>query len=156
MKTNGRIGQYIGFNAWNITTSQGATIQTALDYAMTIDASSSNETLYANELYPNVAAVATIYGDPSGKYAKYLAKFVCFQQLHRVMELMESCSADPTYPTQPYFAYNLLSASGLVQPDGSPLPNTTSKNEGSRHGGELSRYQYFSGLFGLITFSVLI
>lgn len=53
-----------------------------------------------------------------------------------------SFSADPTYPTQPYFAYNNLSASGLVQADGSPLssPNITSPNGGHTSGGRRSTY----------------
>jgi hypothetical protein len=40
----------------------------------------------ANELYPNVAAVAATYGDPDGKNAAFLA------------------NADKTYPAQPYFS----------------------------------------------------
>ena len=59
--------------AWNKTTTAGATIQSALDYAMTL-APGSSETAYAAELYPNIAAVAAKYGDPDGKYAAFLAK----------------------------------------------------------------------------------
>lgn len=41
---------------------------------MTIPASTSGETSYAEELYPNVAAVASVYGDPDGKYLAFLKK----------------------------------------------------------------------------------
>lgn len=73
MITNAKIGEYVGVYAWNKTTNEGATIQTALDYAMTV-APGSSETAYAAELYPNIAAVAAKYGDPDGKYAAFLAK----------------------------------------------------------------------------------
>ncbi|KAF9503545.1 hypothetical protein BS47DRAFT_1402298 [Hydnum rufescens UP504] len=70
--TSAKIGQYVGFNAWNLTTKQGGTIQKATDYAMTKNASTSGEPGAAPELFPVVAAVAAVYGDPSGKYKQYL------------------------------------------------------------------------------------
>ena len=49
-----------------------------------------------SELYPPVAAVASIYGDPDGKYAAFLA------------------NGENTYPDDPYFLWNQpLSDSGL-------------------------------------------
>jgi hypothetical protein len=70
-ETNARIAAYTGdTSVWNRTTTQGATIQTALDFAMTIPASNSNEE--DGELYSIVSDVAAIYGDPQGKYIAYL------------------------------------------------------------------------------------
>jgi hypothetical protein len=52
----------------------------------------------ADELYPNVAAVAAEYGDPTGKYAAFL----------------KAHSNGTTYIAQPYFLWNQpLSDSGL-------------------------------------------
>jgi hypothetical protein len=75
-QTNAKIGQYVGFNAWNLTNKQGGTIQKATDYAMTKNASTSGEPGAASELFPVVAAVAAVYGDPSGKYKQYLEECV--------------------------------------------------------------------------------
>ncbi|CAL1709711.1 unnamed protein product [Somion occarium] len=53
MITNARLGEYVGFDAWNVKSAAGANIQTALDFAMTISPGDDA----AEELYPNVAAV---------------------------------------------------------------------------------------------------
>ncbi|KAH9947891.1 chondroitin AC/alginate lyase [Amylocystis lapponica] len=68
MITNAKLGSYLGCDVWNNTSGSGATVQTALDYAMTLPA--GNET--ASELYPSIVAVASIYGDPHGKYASFM------------------------------------------------------------------------------------
>ncbi|KAG6886508.1 hypothetical protein C0992_003660, partial [Termitomyces sp. T32_za158] len=74
-QTNARLSTYAGNHAvWNKITNEGSTIKTALDYAMTLNAADSNETFYTTELYPSVAAVGAIYGDPEGKYVDFLAK----------------------------------------------------------------------------------
>jgi hypothetical protein len=39
---------------------------------MTTNPASTHETNVTAEIYPNVAAVAATYGDPQGKYAKFL------------------------------------------------------------------------------------
>lgn len=72
-QTNAKLAEYVGVVVWNKTTTEGATIQTALDYAMSVPAG-SDEQAYAAELYPNIAAVAAIYGDPSNKYTGFLVK----------------------------------------------------------------------------------
>ncbi|KAH7090035.1 alginate lyase-domain-containing protein [Auriculariales sp. MPI-PUGE-AT-0066] len=76
MVVNARIGDYLGQNYWVKTTSQGATIQTAVNYLMqravnptTANASPSYNT---NEIAPHVAVVAVAYGDPTGKYGAWL------------------------------------------------------------------------------------
>ncbi|KAF7972126.1 hypothetical protein HWV62_18848 [Athelia sp. TMB] len=84
MITNARIAEYLGTSFWNKTTAQGATIQTALDYTMTVPPGAD----LPAELYPNIAAVAATYGDPTGKYASWLAQ------------------ADNTYPAQAYFFWD--------------------------------------------------
>ncbi|KAI0649839.1 chondroitin AC/alginate lyase [Trametes meyenii] len=95
MITNAKIGDYIGYNAWNFTTSNGTTIQSALDYAIT--QSAGKET--ASELWPNVVAVGAIYGDTDGKYAKWMLS-----------------NAGRDYPEDPQFLWNQpFSDSGLVK-----------------------------------------
>lgn len=85
MITNARIAEYVGLGTfWNKTTTQGATIKTALDFALTV--APGDEA--AAELYPNIAAVAAVYGDADGKYAQFLA------------------NADNTYPAQAYFLWD--------------------------------------------------
>ena len=56
-QTNARLGEYIGFDAWSIKTAEGATIQTAVDFTMTIEPGQDT----AEELYPNVAAVGEFH-----------------------------------------------------------------------------------------------
>lgn len=75
-------------NAWNRTTAAGATIQTALDFMLTINPNATGEEHELREFNPNVAAIGAAYGDPSGKYVSYLS------------------SADPHYAAQPYFFWS--------------------------------------------------
>ena len=82
--TNSRIAEYIGYNTWNITTKSGANVQTAVDFAMTFNAGTEDPT----ELYPPLAAVASTYGDSSGKYAAWLAQ------------------QDPQYPGEAWYFWN--------------------------------------------------
>lgn len=55
---------------------------------MTISASASKEDNYAAELYPNIAAVASIYGDPDGKYLTFLKQ------------------AEPKFAQEAYYLWN--------------------------------------------------
>ncbi|KAF7331536.1 Chondroitin AC/alginate lyase [Mycena kentingensis (nom. inval.)] len=66
-------------NVWNTSSmASGATIQAALDFTMGVDPSKDQPDGYDSlaqvtaEIYPNVAAVASTYGDPDGKYLKFL------------------------------------------------------------------------------------
>ncbi|KAL0070268.1 hypothetical protein AAF712_002760 [Marasmius tenuissimus] len=72
---------------WNKTTTQGGSIQSALRFAMgTAERSQvANDT---RDLANSVAAVASTFGDPDGKYEAFLSK------------------ADPGYVRQPYFFWN--------------------------------------------------
>ncbi|KAJ7612371.1 chondroitin AC/alginate lyase [Mycena polygramma] len=73
MITNARLLKHAdpASNDWN-TNSHGATIQTAMDFLMTTKPGATQETNVTAEIYPNVAAVAAEYGDPTGKYVKFL------------------------------------------------------------------------------------
>ncbi|TFK52748.1 chondroitin AC/alginate lyase [Heliocybe sulcata] len=115
MITNARLGTYIGFNAWTLPTSAGSTIQTAADHAMSLSAASEQE----SELYPVVAAVGAVYGDPDNKYAGYLKQ------------------REYNYAIQPYFLWNQpLSDSGYTRTTGgkaSASATTTTHKSGATH-----------------------
>ncbi|KAG9113181.1 hypothetical protein FRC07_007810 [Ceratobasidium sp. 392] len=120
MIVNARLGEFLGFSAWNLPTKAGTTIKDACNYAMNFTADQSNEQGYDAELYPNVAAVAAIYGDPDGKYAQWLA------------------GRDQSYPGQPYFLWDQpLSNSGLsgaptqTGSAGSPGPTKAAGSNGA-------------------------
>ncbi|KAJ1303043.1 hypothetical protein OPQ81_011244 [Rhizoctonia solani] len=71
MVVNAKIGAYLGItDIWNRTAKSGAGIKQACDYAISIPA--KGEEAYAKELLPHVAAIASVYGDPDGKYAAFL------------------------------------------------------------------------------------
>ncbi|KAK7007674.1 alginate lyase-domain-containing protein [Favolaschia claudopus] len=73
MITNARLLKYADptSDVWN-TTSNGATIKTAVDFLMTTKPSASKESNVTAEIYPNVAAIMSIYGDPQKRYLNFL------------------------------------------------------------------------------------
>ncbi|KAF9266095.1 chondroitin AC/alginate lyase [Marasmius fiardii PR-910] len=76
---------------WNKTTSQGGTIQSAVDFAMTQALANNNSATGPGDLRhlePLVAAAASTFGDPDKKYETFLLQ------------------ADPTYAQKPYFFWN--------------------------------------------------
>jgi hypothetical protein len=75
-------------NFWTARSKYGATIQTAVDYTMGIDPRSED----ISELAPHVAAAAAAYGDPMGKYAKFLEQTI------------------PSYQSKPFFFYDQTNA----------------------------------------------
>ncbi|KAJ7591610.1 alginate lyase-domain-containing protein [Mycena floridula] len=95
MITNARIMVYADPTSkpWNITTTAGATIKSALDYTLTLH-DESDQADAAPELFPCVAAVASTYGDLNGKYAALLAE------------------SDPDYADDAYFLWNQPLAGG--------------------------------------------
>ncbi|KAJ7507000.1 chondroitin AC/alginate lyase [Mycena galericulata] len=107
MITNARLLKYADptSNDWNTTTNHGATIQTALDFVMTVNPSTTSEKNVTEEIYPNVAAVAATYGDPQGKYVQFLnssgfpyaedASFLWDQPLAGGVPRAASSNADP-------------------------------------------------------------
>lgn len=126
IKVNAKIASYLGVNYWNTTTSSGGGIKAALDYAMgfKVDHDGDGPT---EELFPDVAAVASIYGDPNNKYSDFLK------------------NGDPNYPRAPYFLFNQpLSDSGLpaAKPDGTGpavTPTPTGGKSGSSNGSGVTR-----------------
>jgi hypothetical protein len=72
-QTNARLLTYASPSSkpWNAT-ANGATIQTTVDFLMGTSPSSTGEQDVTAEIYPNVAAIASVYGDPEGKYGKFL------------------------------------------------------------------------------------
>ncbi|PWN49591.1 chondroitin AC/alginate lyase [Violaceomyces palustris] len=64
-----KMSDNLALNMWSAKTEKGATIQTAVDFMLTLEAGDEE----VSELAPHVAAVASAYGDPSGKYARWLA-----------------------------------------------------------------------------------
>ncbi len=76
LQTNAKLGDQLGLNFWTAKSKYGATIQTALDYAMAQDPKSED----VSDIFPHVAAVAAAYGDPKGKYQNFLrSKFSGYQ-----------------------------------------------------------------------------
>jgi len=84
MITNAKLGDELGINFWTTKSKYGATIQKAVDYTMNIDPKSEDVT----ELGPHIAAIAAVYGDPTGKYAKFLQRTI------------------PNYQSSPFFFYD--------------------------------------------------
>ncbi|KAF7978761.1 hypothetical protein HWV62_25685 [Athelia sp. TMB] len=114
MIVNARIGEYLGLNFWNTTTIQGATIQTAADFIMANQKLGDPTDGPLSELYPSLAKVAAVYGDPDGKYAAFLK------------------NAEAAYPAEPYFLWNQnFTDSGLAAATptagGPPVPGYTGK-----------------------------
>ncbi|KAK7694544.1 hypothetical protein QCA50_001730 [Cerrena zonata] len=68
--TNAKIADQLGFDVWTSKSKYGATIQTAVDYAMKQDPDGEE----VSDLIAHVAAVAAAYGDPKGKYKAFLQK----------------------------------------------------------------------------------
>ncbi|KAG8975746.1 hypothetical protein FRB90_009440 [Tulasnella sp. 427] len=91
--TINRIADYLkSINGWTTKTSAGATVQDAVNFAMTVKPDDEGPT----EAYPNIAAIAAQYGDPDGKYTAFLS------------------AHEQTYPGQAWFFWNQpLSDSGL-------------------------------------------
>ncbi|KAJ7846716.1 chondroitin AC/alginate lyase [Mycena olivaceomarginata] len=73
MITNARLLTYADPTAkpWNAT-ANGATIQKTVDFLMATDPATHDEQDIKAEIYPNIAAIASVYGDPDGKYVKFL------------------------------------------------------------------------------------
>ncbi|CAE6416169.1 hypothetical protein ACGC1H_007208 [Rhizoctonia solani] len=94
MINNARLAEFVGYDGWNAKASSGAGIQAAADYAIQFTPGPGEA---ASELFPQIAAVAVKFGDPSGKYVAFLA------------------SKDQSYPGRPWFLWNQpLSDSGLA------------------------------------------
>ncbi|CAE7064261.1 unnamed protein product [Rhizoctonia solani] len=122
MINNARLAEFVGYDGWNAKASSGAGIQAAADYAMQFTPGPGEA---ASELFPQIAAVAVKFGDPSGKYAAFLA------------------SKDQSYPGRPWFLWNQpLSDSGLAVkfvPDDDDGGNGSVDPDNNNTGGTRSR-----------------
>ncbi|OJT05906.1 hypothetical protein TRAPUB_3256 [Trametes pubescens] len=117
-QTNAKIGAYIGYDAWNLTTSNGTTIKSALDYALTQGAGTET----ASELYPDVVAVGAAYGDAGGKYAAWML-----------------ANAKKAYPEDAQFFWNQpFSDSGLVKTGGSSSTGSSGSGNSVSGGADAS------------------
>lgn len=67
---NAKLGDALGVDLWSAKSKYGATIQTALDYAISCDPNGED----VLDLVPHVAAVSAAYGDGAGKYKSFLGK----------------------------------------------------------------------------------
>jgi len=93
---------------------------------MTFSASATKEANSEEEIYPNIAAVASTYGDSDGKYLSFMKK------------------ADPDFISQPYILWNqpwaegegvVASASSTKKAQATP---TTKASSGSAQGDQNS------------------
>ena len=111
-QTNAKLGAYIGYDVWNLTSNNGTTIKDALDYAITLPAGTET----ASELWPNVVAVGAVYGDADGAYAKWMLDH-----------------AGKFYPADAQFLWNQpFSDSGLVKADATTSATDTGASSGVR------------------------
>lgn len=122
-QTNAHIRQYLNksSNVWNWKTREGATIHTALNYAMTISPNLTNESSHIAELFPDVAAVAAVYGDESGRYADFLRL------------------GAPQYTKQPYYFWYQPRPTNTT----STTPSPTSVSSSSRNSPLLAFFRMF-------------
>ncbi|KAG8850446.1 hypothetical protein FRB96_009691 [Tulasnella sp. 330] len=109
-----QIADYLGWNAWNITTAAGTTVQDAVDFSMTLTDAENND---PSELFPSVAAIASHYGDPTRKYATYLSQHL------------------PKYTAEAYYFWDQpLGANSMasIPPSNSRSRNATSTSSTSK------------------------
>ncbi|KAG7095990.1 hypothetical protein E1B28_006673 [Marasmius oreades] len=85
-----RIAQYIDpeYNVWNRTSLKGGTLKKAMDFALSLDPTETNEVESVIEMFPYVAAIGSVFGDSDGKYKKFLE------------------DGHPEYATDPHFLWN--------------------------------------------------
>ncbi len=87
-QTDARLGAHLGFDAWNLPSATGGTIQSALDFAIATPAGGEDP----NELYPSVGAGAAVYGDRDPRTGTSYSAFLA--------------SAQPNYPADPWFFWD--------------------------------------------------
>lgn len=130
---------------WNKTTKGGATIKDAADFAMGFHASDSHEGGSA-ELYPNVAAVASVYGDSDGKYLAYLK------------QVSANFVEDASYLwDQPFAVEEGLAASATVSsspPSSTASLSPSANNKQKDASGAVSNRMM--DIYGLVSFSLSV
>jgi len=91
---------------------------------MTISSTSSGEREYTSELYPNIAAVAAVYGDTGNHYLNFLTR------------------ADSSFITEPYILWNQPFAVGVAagfQPTGRTYGGSAQTMGGQTTGSSVTR-----------------
>jgi len=93
LQTNAKLGDQLGVDFWSAKSKYGATIQTVLDYTMSLNPKKEDVT----EILPHVASIAAAYGDPTGKYAAFLKKMMLGYQ-SKPFWFYDQTSALPSSP----------------------------------------------------------
>lgn len=146
-QTNARLGSYLGFDAWNLTTSSGSTIKSALDFTTSIPISlgtGSNNTSEEDSttvllFLPSVGAGAIVYGYEDNGHTR--GRYVAFLENEEV-----------NYPAQPWFFWDQpLDDSGWVNAQSGPGATTTptaptASPSKAKNGGERSLLESFGRL----------
>lgn len=109
---------------------------------MTLNASASGESAYVDELYPNVAAVTSVYGDPSGKYAAFLKR------------------GEPNFMAEAYILWNqpfalnetsgLVTDSAVTSTHGSAKATSTTSISKSTEGTTSGAHSIYTGAVGAV------
>ncbi|KAI0048344.1 chondroitin AC/alginate lyase [Auriscalpium vulgare] len=102
MITNAKLGDELGLDFWTAKSKYGATIQTAVNFLISVDPKGEDPL----DAVPHVAAVAAAYGDPTGRYKAYLTR------------------VQSNYRSRPYWFYD-QSAALPTSPAGKRLRTTS-------------------------------
>jgi len=91
------------------------------------------------ELYPSVAAVAAKYGDPSGKYASFMA------------------NADNMYPAEPFFLFNQYFSDSNLAAATPTAGGFATSTPSANHNGASGRFSggLVAGCFAVVLSSLL-
>ncbi|KAJ7172095.1 chondroitin AC/alginate lyase [Mycena filopes] len=138
MITNARLLKYADptSDPWNWTTKAGTTIRDALDMTMTVNPDKSAEGYAVDEIYPNIAAVAAEYGDPTGKYVAFLQK------------------SFPAYASDADFLWDQPLAGGTVEA-ATPGDNPKSGSTGGNSSGVTTRGDWLPAMMAALLMGVL-
>ncbi|EJC99012.1 chondroitin AC/alginate lyase [Fomitiporia mediterranea MF3/22] len=128
MITNAKLGDQLGLDFWTAKSKFGATIKDALDFVLKKGPGKEK----VSDIFPHVAAIAAVYGDPGGKYMAYLRKldshfmtapYYYYDQpaaIHHVLEVKQTDSRDdlPSQrPSIPWECPTVFAAALRVQLD---------------------------------------
>lgn len=113
---------------------------------MTIPASVRGEEKYVGELYPNIAAVASVYGDADGKYLNFLKK------------------AYPGFMSEPFifwnqpWAQNETSGNAPVSTTGqlNAQSTSTSTKKSGAPSGKTGAFSFLATLLSLALFAITL
>ncbi|KIJ27093.1 hypothetical protein M422DRAFT_71747 [Sphaerobolus stellatus SS14] len=129
-QTNAHIQKYAypSSDVWNRTTSDGATIKDALDWAMGIS---------PVELYPSIVAVGSVFGDP---------KSVCYDFVNKNDALLWQ---------DPYFLWNQPFSGGSASATTSTGSGGTSSNGGTDKSAIFTVQASYTGLLSVVMSYIL-